>query len=139
MTVTYVHGYEKPANCTVLFQSVTNSTPPQIRNINGTSKCVSIEAHHTYNIFAIDGDASPSDLKSAMYLANFSINYTVPASGTDTTSGLYIWYNPMRSLQPGFFMHVLLSESTEPSVVSVTVSEIVWIGTGVGELVTIIN
>ena len=86
VTVTYVHGYEKPANCTVLFQSVTNSTPPQIRNINGTSECVSIEAHHTYNIFAIDGDASLSDLNSAMYLANVTINYTILS--TNATTGL---------------------------------------------------
>lgn len=85
VTVTYVHGYEKPANCTVLFQSVTNSTPPQIRNIYGTSECVLIEAHHTYNIFAIDGDASSSDLNSAMYLSNFSIYYTIPDTNTTTT------------------------------------------------------
>ena len=88
MTVTYVHGYEKPANCTVLFKCVTDSTPPQTRNISGKSECVSIREHSAYNIFAIDGDASSSDLMSAMYLSNVTINYTVPAAVTIATSGL---------------------------------------------------
>lgn len=90
VTVTYVRGYEKPANCTVLFKCATDRISPQTRNIiNGTSECVSIGEHSAYNIFAIDGDASSSDLISAMYLSNFSINYTVfPATVTNATSGL---------------------------------------------------
>ena len=88
VTVTYVHGYEKPANCTVLFKPVTEGIPPQIRNVNGISECLSIREHSAYNIFAIDGDASLSDLNSAMYLANISINYTIPATVTNATSGL---------------------------------------------------
>ena len=47
-----------------------------------------IEEHSAYSIFAIDGDASSSDLISAMYLSNVTINYTVPATATNATSGL---------------------------------------------------